>query len=278
MKLRTSFHDADFVARPAMSALIVKAVFTLLGLGFFYTTATPTFATSIVVLATPDQIIVAGDSLSVSGSSRDYSTCKIIRVGNLFFASSGIGTDTAFDIRKIARESGQGPTDLETLRRFEAAYFPAFISEMDFLIKTDPDTYRRQVLENGASAILFFGFESGHSFFHARAYNHDLYPPSSVSVKSAFDCPGSNCPTFRGTRISHVFLGRADAITHYLDIHPPRSERSLALLATKLVQLEISDVPTEVGRPVDVLRVTKKGGCWIKHKKKCGNDIPFCKQ
>ncbi len=252
--------------------------------------STPARATTIVVLRTPDQIVVAGDSLSgltrvrdsltgIAGETKN-SACKIIRVGNVFFASSGIGSDseTGFDVREIARASGEESNGLLTLQNFERVYLPSLAKELNFLRLANPAVYQKQSVENGPSAIVFFGFESGSTFFHARGYgaSSSIFGEAvSVRTVSAFDCPGDNCPVKRDSRIANVNFGSSAAILRYLaPLVVP--EADLLTVANKLVELEITDNPSEVGGPIDILRVTKNGGCWIKHEKECGKDIPFC--
>jgi len=254
-----------------------------------------TSATSIVIFRTPEEIVIAADSMSGlislvsptgAPTNTENDTCKITRTGNMFFASSGVSEDgaTGFDPRitaKVATEIGEpGTSPLNTLMRFEAVYLPSLSAEAAFVRKTNPSIYQKQFIENGPSAIAFFGFESGSTFLHARGYQVVDIGTGNSSAKpvAAIDCPGKSntCPTRPGTNITVIKLGVVAAILRYEAQHTFTPQTDLVDTAQRLVELEIADEPTSVGKPVDVLRVTKDGGCWVRHEKDCGKDIPYC--
>jgi hypothetical protein len=136
--------------------------------------------------------------------------------------------------------------------------------------------YQKQFIENTPSTVVFWGFESGSTFVHARAYRVNELELNNIRIVSAVDCPDGICPALTGTNVVNINLGQSDAILRFFV--GGFSPAPLVALAKQLVGLEIADKPDSVGKPIDILRITKDGGCWVEHEKECGKDIPFCKQ
>ncbi len=238
-----------------------KAFFVLLCASFSY-------ATSIVVIRTPDHIIVASDSLFRTGSGQEMG-CKIKHEGVVYFASAGIveNNNTGFKVNNIAQLAiQQGFYDVKSSARvFSSMVITPFIGALEELRRKHPDFYARQVEHRPQPLQVVFMRRSTAPAFVVIYLTVESPIGVPVKVKShSLECPGDGCPNGYGARL----LGDTDAAQ--------RASKAAGFWnagevegARKLVEAEIADAPGSVGPPIDILRLDINGPHWIFQKQQC---------
>lgn len=234
--------------------------------------------TSIVIIRKPNELVAAADSKGTPSEGNttvlgDRPLCKIKQTGDTFFAAAGLYLDTGtnFNLVEIVVEvSRRGGTSLEKATRFEEMIREPIIRAMRSIKSNKRDYYQRRFAGKESVQVAFFAWESGAPELHIR----------SVTVTGKFgretanidrkDCPGSDC--VNNTMAS--FLGNNDAILRYVREHPEIRNTDLVAASQKLVEIEIADIPREVGPPIDILRITKDHTEWIKKKPECRDIQP----
>jgi hypothetical protein len=231
--------------------------------------ASLSYATSIVVIRTPDHIIVAADSTIRTGYGRETG-CKIMQEGAVYFANAGIveNDHTGFKVREIAQAAIQhGSSDDVNggARLFSSMAAAPFARALEELRLRHPDFYQRYVKPGSqplqvvfmrgspapAFVVIYFTIESG-AGLPVRVISHSV------------ECPGNGCPKGYGVRL----LGDNDAAQ--------RVSKEIGFWgsgeiegARKLIESEIVDAPDSVGSPIDILRLDIHGPHWISQKEQC---------
>jgi Proteasome subunit len=231
-------------------------------------------ATTIVVIRTPDEVVIAADSAATvhedGGRNVTESVCKIYGLdANLFFAVSGLVNDrlAGFSIPAIvAFVSGGGGNISAKLARAEGAVRDAVLIELPRVKARDPVGYADLIHAKGAVTVMLAGIEGGVPMAASFSLGLEVSPEGSVETTMIRDsCPG-NCPS--GTRA--FWFGEGAAIDR---LRAGRGLPKLPMLelAHYLVQLEIDAGAPSVGEPIDVLRITPNGAVWVQRKLSCPN-------
>lgn len=236
-----------------------------------------TLATTIVVIRTPAEIVLAADSRDTfedkNSPTRTSDVCKIYQSsGGIYFALSGLVSDrvTGFSLaRLVARASGHHRRIADKVKSAEQLIGEALISELPEVKARDPEGYRKFIREKSVLSVVFAGVEDGvltvHGFSAMLAVSPGGVTPSGF-VEEA--CPG-NCPN--GTR--GFWLGEAGAIKRLMAAQGLPRLPTIDL-AKYLVQLEIESDADSVGGPIDLLRITSTGSEWTQRKSGCPVSAP----
>jgi hypothetical protein len=242
------------------------------------------FATSIVAVRDSDEIVIGADSkttLTPAGTSVGQAgsipKCKIVQAGNLFFASAGyagIGQagfpdtiDPEFDLKEIITEELQGDGSVaDKMEDLEKVLVANLTRIAEKARKDNTAFFLTRFVRHPVHTIIVGGLDNGELVLMVRTFRLVISPSGALSFGiGRFSCPG-DCQESTTT----IFEGRTEAIRNYLEQHKLFLYFADPVTAVRdLVGLEISEDPSFVGPPIDILRLTRKGVEWIQRKPLC---------
>lgn len=230
-------------------------------------------ATSIVALKSGSELIVAADSAQGEDGTLDLQICKIRRTNDVFVAISGYVEyeHTAFNAYDIASETFQlsGPLD-QRLQRFESRVVSEMIDALSYTSQNQSAFYRSVFARRIVLETLVFGIDQGRPFYYRRSYVAQSARSNPLLTLSTFDDCLANCH-------ENAFLGITAPIRAFRKRSPDSWRVPLSDAATTLVRRVMKASPN-VGGEIDVIRVTRDGACWLRHKKHCKTNIPICER
>jgi hypothetical protein len=231
--------------------------------------------TTVVAIRTNTEIILAADSRIVAVGDTPQNvgtTCKIVRVGDIYFASAGLLRDTrnTFNVRDAVVEAsggGGGPSDV--VLRFEQVIRGPLIRTIQQIKDEHPAYFRSELDNKNALEIAFGAFEHGTPKLFVRSF---LVSQNGHSVDVArVDCPGV-C----SGDIGSVFLGRHSIIDKFMDANPHFFRIGWEQSIERLIGLEASARPNDVSLPANVLRIHANGSQWLTRNEVCpGKEGPW---
>ena len=212
--------------------------------------------TSIVVARTSEFAIIAADSKVTWTDAPAGSACKIGRVGGMLFAIGGLAVsrDTGWNAMQAA--SSAASTARGAVRRAVDAFERDAQRELprafENLRVKDPAEFDKWTPRTSLE-ILFVGIEKNSVILIHSKYKFNSEHKTLKVISES--CPGS-C---KDGPVQIAVLGRRAAVDRRLRdvafVDP--SPSGIATLVTSLVELEIADVPEEVGGPIDVVRLNR---------------------
>lgn len=231
------------------------------------------FATSIIMIRTQNDIVVGADSKGTNeyDELKKRLFCKIIQVGDIMFAASGLVEDkeTGYSVNRVVAESAnKGGTVDEIADRINTALVKPLNDALIHFKKISPEVYKKQI--DGQKGITFqlllFRFENGIPVVYKKNFGkpnlvHNTIPAIGTIVR----CPGKEC---KGNR-TLIALGSNSAIKDYLkkNLLPPTVDNGF--LIKKLIMIQMKKTPQDVGLPIDLVRYDKMGIHWIQRKEVC---------
>lgn len=244
-------------------------VFVLL----FVCTAHQVLATTVVLVWTPREMVVAADS-AVEGNGKSKSEyCKIRQGGDTFFAVEGVAdVDIAsrgrtpalsFHADALAAKAAKAPGSIVDKALTFGHHAPLFKNIAVLTKQYEPEVYRRYFLGRAALQVAFFGLNQdkvpSYVVIGFKVGETDGRPGVTVEVVS---CPGKGCADLR-------ILGEGQSALELWNRSTNPLSSDLATVARGLVEAEIQDKPKLVGPPVDVLRLSVFGPSWVSVKPQC---------
>jgi hypothetical protein len=233
------------------------------------------YASSVAVIRTPSAIYAAADSFSYNTSGQSASDlCKIIQVGNVFFATSGLEeftfTNSAFNFSpwEIARAAARFPgTMADKGARFTQLAYAPFLRSVRLIKLYNPTAYQTGILGRNALAAIFFGLNPGNiPAYDTERFRVDDFGQGPVITLSKLTCPGKDC-TISDDNIGMIGLNdlalKEAAKPGFL------TKTDWAKDVEHLVEVEAAAYPNVVKPPIDVIRISASGAHWIHHKKEC---------
>jgi len=213
-------------------------------------------ATSIVLLQTPNQVVLAADSRAVSlrsdGEARiSAPTCKIIIAPSTVVAIAGILSDmTGFDSMAFLGEHLADGQPLEaaadSLAKAAALRLPNVVAH--FIQPGRPAvTFLLARIENGATRVAI----------------RDVLYLGESGAQPQFRIESSNCPGNCAGPNMVFAAGSSQAITESLASSPShRSRLKDPSFAEELLRLETDANPQTVGPPFSILKLDETGVHW----------------
>ncbi|HET6514910.1 MAG TPA: hypothetical protein VFG09_07090 [Thermodesulfovibrionales bacterium] len=240
-------------------------------------------ATSIVVVRENNAIVIGADSKTTlmpgsgAGGAGSITKCKIVQAGNLFFASAGsAGIGPAefpgdvypeFDLKEIIAEGLKGDGRIEDkMRVLETVLVASLTRIVEKARQDDAAFFLTRFAGHPAHTIIVGGLADGELVLMVRTFRLIISPSGSLSFEiGRFACPG-DC---QGP-VTAIFEGQTGAIRKYLEQHKLFLSYADPVTAVRgLVGIEISEDPSFVGPPIDILRLTKRDAQWIQRKPLC---------
>lgn len=221
--------------------------------------------TTIVIVRTPTELVVGADSKRVLAADKTItkSACKIVQVGDLFFAVAGIAedTETGFSVASVAARAAEFPGTIRSkVKSFENSIVGPLRSTVEKFRHDYPNLYPRQ-FGPGANPLMiaFFGLEGTTPVLLFRAFKITSYgsQPAVITIDRR-DCPG-DCITGEDSLV----LGKGDAIRRFMMENPTHLKTTNLVEAVRhLIEIEIEANPDEVDAPIDILRIDRSGSSW----------------
>jgi hypothetical protein len=220
----------------------------------------PSPATTIVLVRTPEHIVVAADSLWLRSTDWHHyfrhTACKIGRVADIYFVVSTVDAD-AMQVQALARRSiRESASVFESARNFSLMVDEIAKRSADHEVQSNIEMCRRKI----CTEVAFFGIERGVPVIASLKLEQIGGTRESLKLlPHKYLCPG-NCDR---RRKSVWIVGRSKHIIHELQTHPRFVRWYYDLDAARaLVKLEAAANPDYVGGPIDVLTLNSSGAHW----------------
>ena len=244
------------LVRRALAAVVLAGLFG----------ATPA-ATTLAILRTSNQLVIAADSLMTLYDGCPQQACKIRRHDDVVFATAGlvVSSDGVLDAHQVIADVLRRPvTWTEHVQTIEERLQEPLLRTLRRLRRELPDAFREQILQGFVLHVTLAAFRYGHPVLEMREFFVETNGPNELRLRvKRMSCPGQ-CP-----RETEVFgLGETETMMrHVRQIRqfPP----DLAALGLDLVTRQIRATPEFVGPPVDVIRIAADGVHWVNRKPSC---------
>lgn len=226
--------------------------------------------TSIVVVRTATEVVVAADSLAVltgEDASPIY-VCKILQVGRAFFAAARLVADNQgeFDVARTVRATyRQNEPLLASVRRFETEMISQLREVVTYIRDHDRRYFEKEVANKPALEIVFFGWESSAPVLYLRYFTVQAVSDSSFTISAR----QKNCPGDCAGGVVYTALGHHDAIDEKLKRVQHYWRRGAVTSVGELIELEARAKPQFVGGAIDIIRLTASGPKWFQRKPQC---------
>jgi hypothetical protein len=233
-----------------------------------------TTGTTIIASMTSNEIVIAADSKGVPGSEiyKDTPTfsivmAKIVQAGRWFFASSGLGVHfkSGFNADQIAINAIAPGGDIKQIvDRLVRELGERLITAFEDIYKDDPDSFH-EVFPTTETHFSFIvaGFENGSPIIWQGTIKVILDSNPHCQCKADGLTTKSKNPTY-------IAIGKNQEISRIMQEQPDFLRKTgMVAGVLKLVQLEIEANPKDVGPPIAVLRIDKKGAKWVYKTKNC---------
>ena len=247
---------------------MIETLWTRKGLSLFFSLSLlfvilsngKSFATTIVLIKTPNEIVVGADSKPFYKTNwiRYDSVCKIRSVGAYFYAASGWvhSSDRSYDSYAIAaEEAATNKTLKEIARSFAQRTVNVLQARMPQVLTYNPKAFQTLMQEHILETI-FFGVENNSLVaidvtIDGKLENNEIVVTATILDDFYFDVIGEK------------------KIAAALENTEGFWSKGLIAGVRRLVQSEIDAEPDDVGPPIDIIRVTTKGAMWIQKKSIC---------
>jgi len=231
-------------------------------------------ATTIVGIRTPEQVVIAADSLATVRGYRIESTqpvCKIFTVKGTAFAIAGFVKDPVwnFDAEHLTADSLQRQNRLtDNANDLEERLTASLGSYLERLKKGNPYLYGK-VLEGqdgNITSILLTAYEGDQPVAIGMSFRGSEETGGRVRITGTrVACPG-DCPD----GVMYFFLGERHPIERYISEHGRDRLLPASSGAPFSVQLVIDGGSKQVGPPIDVIVIDRQGVSWPARKEGCG--------
>lgn len=220
--------------------------------------------TSIIAVRDERRIVVGADSkVTLVGGPSNNIICKIIQIGDTFFALSGLAYApwTSFNAYYIAAEScRRGASVLEKNEIFESLVTEPLSRTIEYIMKSTPEQYESNYREDTCLTIIFFGIENDSPMISGSNFERTVNENGEVKIEIE-RLGGSG---FTGC----IVLGKSDAIGPLL-LQPYIFRMGYVEAVNALITMETRRNPQDVGLPIDILEVTRDGARWVQRKVGC---------
>ena len=228
--------------------------------------ATPA-ATTLAILRTSDQLVIAADSLMTLYGGRSQQACKIRRHDDVVFATAGlvVSTEGVPDAHQVITDVLRRPvTWTEHVQTIEDRLQEPLLRTLRRLRREMPDEFRRQIVQGFVLHVTLAAFRDGHPVLEMREFFVETNGPNELRLRvTRMSCPGQ-C-----ARETEIFgVGETEAMMR--DVREIRQfPPDLAAFGRDLVTRQVRATPEFVGPPVDVIRIAADGVHWVHRKPSC---------
>jgi len=252
----------------------IQLLLIFLGASGFGLSPSVADASTIVGIRTPEQVVIAADSMGTARGYRIETTrtvCKIFTVKDTAFAIGGFVKDPAwnFDAENLTAESLRRQNRLtETANELTARLTGMLGSYLERLKPGNPFLYAKLLEgEDGIiTSILLTAFEGDQPVAIGMGFRASEEPGGRVRITATrITCPG-DCTN----GVMYFFLGERRPIDRYIAEHGKDRLVPASSGAPFMVQLVIDGGSKGVGPPIDVIVIDRQGVSWPARKEGCG--------
>jgi hypothetical protein len=226
--------------------------------------------TALAALRDKDEVAIAADSRVLDRlGMRVPDACKLRVVDDTVVAVHGLAADEAaeFDLFGIAAESLAQRADLGTVVRSIASRATGPLTRaLTRVLSEDPLMLQAPGLRTNPAGVVLARFERGSPRLGYVRFlmKSDAGGTVTVTPQSRL-CPG-DCPTGVGA----ILVSPDSAAEARFDAgHPEYWRHDLVPQAVGFVQTQIQGPFTDVGPPIDAIRVAKGHISWVARKDGC---------
>lgn len=258
-------------------------------MAYFYTLAAFLFyliqhclATTVVVIRTPEHVVVGADSMVVNWHMADgrehFYTCKLHKQKSMLFVIQGMGIVdrwTHFSAEELAREAISSSHSLKQAAvQFVKTSSAPYARVMSDLKKYDPSGWSLVTQHHGAGiplVVIFFGIEEGIPKYVIAGLRVTEGVNLTVSGDTA-SCPGPAC---QGFAESALVIGQSDAAYRQVafddraSLTSFRHARGDRRAVETIIALEEQAVPEAVGGTIRIVTIDAKGQHWVPESSAC---------
>ena len=212
---------------------------------------------------TPSSVLIAADGrIHTAADNVVEDTCKIRLTKDVAFTNAGLIRDqfSGFDLAEVAHRSLLSHASIEdAIQDFESqvsAFLRRFLPEIKDRF---PAVYQTFDHSPGIS-VVFARMVEGKPTVHVRSFSAVNDPQGTLSIQVAKQDCTTGCENFSGA------LGHFEHIQQYLRAHPTAFGSTIndaADMSLKLLRLEATANPKEVGPPFAILMLDSAGPRWI---------------
>jgi hypothetical protein len=234
------------------------------------TLRTPRMAlgTSIVAIKMGGSISISADSKQTFRIGPPRTSCKIYRMGKLYFTIAGLVGDDRRGFHPeeiVAANFTESNTLPEAVKKVEIAMEGAFLGELERLKAESAPNFAFETKSGTALFDMVFaevreGVPQLAEF--SLSYSANRVPPV---VATELPCP-DHCL---------LLLGSKDNAIEFISTHRLQA-RTLSpdALSRILVEAEVKGNPAEVGLPVVTMRLESTGAVWLANDLGCPINVP----
>ena len=244
--------------------LIRRALAAVLLAGLFG--ATPT-ATTLAILRTSNELVIAADSLMTLYGGRPQQACKVRRHDDIVFATAGlvVSSHGIPDAHQVIIDVLRRPvTWTEHVQTIEDRLQEPLLRTLRRLQRERPDEFQRQFTQGFVLHVSLAAFRHGLPVLEMREFFIERNGSTGLRIRvKRTSCPGQCSREIEifGVGETEVMMQAARKLRQV----PP----DLAALGSDLVTRQIRSTPEFVGPPVDVIRITADGVHWVNRKPSC---------
>ena len=233
----------------------------------------PSFATSIVVLKTPSEIVAGAESMGVyiTGYGRiSNSFCKIHQVHDFFIANAGLYDTRAgqrLNIKEIVARVARRSDPLAVAVNRSSSAIANALSQAVSDAREDDGLYK--ILSRGNVVIFFFGFEDE----KPAAYSHRFSVMSQGErskiplIDGTQDNCGPQCVLADGS--PYLMHTRSQAMDDFHSKSRGLLREDPVAFVRSMISYDIAANKDRSGPPIDILRIDRNGPKWIEKKPNC---------
>jgi hypothetical protein len=234
-------------------------------------------ATSVAIIVTSQSILIAADGIDTKTSNGVDSFepyCKIRNQGSVFYAAAGDLSIPAlnFNVWTLARGAVRKSKTMQGIAdRMERSVLARLPSIVESSKSADPGNYAKWLTGTPVILIAFATFENGVPRVVAVSFPLDRSGAILKPVRNLLGGPGVTVDTgFFGYNERMKAAASARTATDW----QPRFKKHPIAFMQSLIQLEIEqarrDNRRDVGPPIAILKITKRGGAFVAgHKGAC---------
>jgi len=232
--------------------------------------------TCIVLVKRYNDIFIAADSRQTIVSSKVVNgkiiqktiqsiTCKIKNFKNIYFAISGEGQDTIY---QLAEKSCRLSKNIyESSKKFKSYLMPFLKDNLIEMKQKNKPFFEQHFKSRAITKIAFFGFENKKPY----TINMVFFLKKSVYDPIDIDCNILPNSILNNGDYQMYVLGKRDLIDALPKLFTDTlmSYKDLSKSLRYLIRLEMNKYPSEISEPIDILNITEDGVNWISKKELC---------
>jgi len=226
--------------------------------------------TTIIAIRLNDTIIIGADS-KAHNFKKSWNVCKIYKYKNFYYAVSGISSDTIynFDLEVIINKNVDANREIFlTLDSLNYALCDSLINYLKRIKFNRPYVYNEFITKYRGIKIIFAIISYQIPFLVGAEYYVEY---DSTMMNYYIKYKNTFCPGDSKASSNIMIIGQHKAIDGYLEDHPGFWEKNPVEAINFLIKLEIKSNPDKVGKPIDIIQITKNNYKWIQCKPECKN-------